>query len=159
MLKWVVPMLCRCCWVPGTSRPHSADGAEQGLMLSCCIMVLHPNPHCNIGMPAASGPGMWMLFVKCFELPQKEKILLQQTRLFWRSFSGPCSFRTVVVVTAVSCLVCVFSMVCLACCDVRGREVAWCLCGKLIISGIVIWSLSCEYGFRYLQKQQWQIIF
>lgn len=54
-----------------------------------------------------------VVFVKCCELPQKERILLQQIQLLLRSFSCPCSFRIVVVARGGQSLARVFSKICL----------------------------------------------
>lgn len=121
-------------------------------MLGSCgsdSTALHPNPQHNICMSSDSATGRWILTFCLWNALNclRDEILLWQTQVFWRSFPGLCSCRTVVVVTAVDAEpVCLQQFAILAAnsaaCDICGREVVWCLYSKLIFSGTVSWSFS-----------------
>lgn len=128
--------------------------------------TLHPNPKLNVCMPVWSAPGTWILrwwlwnAVNCLK---KKRYYCNRHNCFWGLFLAHVASGQLLWLQVVKAQPMYFQWFASvagnsAARDVRGRELVWWLYGKLIISGIVILSFSCEYRFTYLQKEQWRIV-
>lgn len=138
--------------------PSSIFRAELPMAAQSFIQTWGTTPECPFEMPQVgevwdgAGEMLW-------RLPKKKGYCCSRDNCFWSNFLAHTASGQfwVWVVKAQPVYFQLFAGNSSAY-DVLGRELVWLLDSKMIISGIVTLSFSCQHRFTYLQKEQWRIM-